>query len=346
MGDLKTAVEIFQQIIRETQNVRGMGGYIFTASRNIMQALILSGDIAQAEGFLRRMQAYLTDVRTSGIPGKREAYNVRGRGWEADFESGRATIFEARGQYREAEASYRKAADYRKAWVPDLKKIEYGPKESQVLQIADTDLLNAARMKAKQGRLAEAEVDARGVLLTRLKALGKYNPLTTRYVMGLAGILVEQGRYADAEMLIRSALDIQRTVGIGDDTQFSAQILSQLGSVLTLQRKPNEAAKVYAELDKAIARWEPGRKQVLELNGSRISALYASGQVEAGIAAAQELLKREIGRVGEKHFDTAAARGTLAVGYAIAGKRGGRHPRVQGGDPDPDGGLARECRRR
>ncbi|MDP3690745.1 MAG: CHAT domain-containing protein [Bradyrhizobium sp.] len=320
VGDLKTAVEMFQQMIRETQNVRGMGGHIFSASRNIMQALILSGDIVQAEGYLRRMQAYLTDVRTSGIPQKREAYNVRGRGWEADFENGRATIFEARGLYREAEASYRKAADYRKAWIPDLKKIDYGPKESQVSQFADSDLLNAARMKAKQGRLAEAEVDARSALLARLKAQGKYNPLTTRYVMGLAGILVEQGRYADAEMLIRSALDIQRTVGIGDGTQFSAQILSQLGAVLNFQRKTTEAAAVYAELDKAIASWEPARRQVLELNGSRIATLYASGQVEAGIAAAQELLKREVGRVGEKHFDAAAARGTLAVGLSYAGR--------------------------
>ena len=319
-GDLKTAVEMFQQLIRETQNVRGMGGHIFGAGRSIMQALILSGDIAQAEGYVRRMQTYLTELRTSGIPQRREAYNLRGRSWEGDFESARATIFEARGQYREAEASYRKAADYKKAWIPDLKKIEYGPKESQVLQGADTDLLNAARMKAKQGRLAEAEVDARGVLLSRLKAQGKYNPLTTRYVMGLAGVLIEQGRYTDAEQLIRSALDIQRTVGVGDSTQFSAQILSQLGAVLNFQRKSNEAAAVYAELDKAIAKWEPGRKQVLELNGSRISALYASGQIEAGIAAAQELLKREVGRVGEKHFDTAAARGTLAVGYAFAGK--------------------------
>ena len=161
VGDLKTAVEMFQQMIRETQNVRGMGGHIFIASRNIMQALILSGDIAQADGYLRRMQTYLTEVRTSGIPQKRAAYNLRGRGWEGEFESGRATIFEARGQYREAEASYRKAADYRIAFIPDLPKIEYGPKKSQIRQRADTDLLNAARMKAKQGRLAEAEVDAR-----------------------------------------------------------------------------------------------------------------------------------------------------------------------------------------
>ena len=78
VGDLKTAVEMFQQMIRETQNVRGMGGHIFSASRNIMQALILSGDIAQAEGYLRRMQAYLTDVRTSGIP--RQAGGLQSQG--------------------------------------------------------------------------------------------------------------------------------------------------------------------------------------------------------------------------------------------------------------------------
>ena len=67
-------------------------------------------------------------------------------------------------------------------------------------------------------------------------------------------------------------------------------------------------------------KWEPKRRQVLELNGSRIFALYASGQIDAGLAAAQELLKREVSRVGEKHFDTAAARGTLARGLALAGK--------------------------
>ena len=42
---------------------------------------------------------------------------------------------------------------------------------------------------------------------------------------------------------------------------------------------------------------------MLELNGSRIDALFASGQTEAGLAAAQALLKHEIARVGEKHFD-------------------------------------------
>jgi CHAT domain-containing protein len=58
----------------------------------------------------------------------------------------------------------------------------------------------------------------------------------------------------------------------------------------------------------------------LELNGSRINAMFASGQTQAGLAAAQSLLKHEIARVGENHFDAASARGILAVGLMRAGK--------------------------
>src|SRR5206468_9850230 len=53
-------------------------------------------------------------------------------------------------------------------------------------------------------------------------------------------------------------------------------------------------------------------------NPARILALYNSGQLDAGIAAAEQLVKKQIGRVGENHFDTASARGTLAVGLMRA----------------------------
>jgi CHAT domain-containing protein len=188
------------------------------------------------------------------------------------------------------------------------------------MQAADTTLLAVARSEARQERLSEAEADARRALLGILKAQGKYAPATPTFIVGLAGILVEQGRYQEAEKLARSALDIQRTIGIGDDTTQTAGILSQLGNILILQRKTEEAAAVYAQLGKAIAQWTPERREAFELNGSRIVALYASGQIEAGIAAAEAFVKRQIARTGEKSFDTAAARGTLAVGYARAGR--------------------------
>ena len=98
------------------------------------------------------------------------------------------------------------------------------------------------------------------------------------------------------------------------------QLLSQLGGILNLQRKGRDAIAIYAQIDKAIANWEPARRQTFELNGGRIASLYNSGQIEAGIAAAEQLVKKQVSRVGENHFDAASARGTLAVGLMRAGR--------------------------
>ena len=175
-------------------------------------------------------------------------------------------------------------------------------------------------MMAKQGRFAEAEANARRALLARLKAQGKYNPTTPRFIMGLADILVEQGRYAEAEQLARVCLEINRTVGVADELLSTVQLLSQLGGILDLQRKGAEATSVFAQIDKAIAGWEPARRQAFELNDARISSLYSSGQIDAGVAAAEQLVKKQVGRVGENHLETASARGTLATGLMLAGR--------------------------
>ena len=113
---------------------------------------------------------------------------------------------------------------------------------------------------------------------------------------------------------------MNRTLGIGDDAPVTVTTLWQLGNILVLQRKTREATAVYAELDKAIERWAPQQREAFQLNGSRIVTLYASGQVEAGIGAAEELVKRQTARTGDKSFDTAAARGILAIGYARAAR--------------------------
>jgi CHAT domain-containing protein len=319
LGDIKGALQLNRTMVSEADRP-GTRGYLFGALQSAAKIMIDMGDIPQAEGYLRRNVALLTEARTSGLPGWRTNYPSKGRNWESIIEMHRAQILEARGQFREAEASFAKSREYRLAAIPDFKNDKHPPPESQLRWVCDLNLLDVARMKAKQGRLAEAEVAARSALLARLKDQGKYNPLTVPFMMGLANILVEEGRYEEAEKLTRISLEILRTVGVSDDAQTNAQVLSQLGAVLTFERKLPEAAAVYAELDKAMAKWEPQRREVLELNGSRINAMFASGQTQAGLAAAQALLKREIARVGEKHFDAASARGILAAGLMRAGK--------------------------
>ncbi len=319
-GDPKKALELWLHQLRDIAGLPGAKGYQFNANRSIAAILVQMGDIAQAEAYLRRSLTAIQEARTSGLPGRRASYAKWGQSWESEIEFCRALIFEARGQFRDAEAAYRLAEQRKRAGMKAMLDSENPPSESTLLQGIDSTVLSQGRMKARQGRLAEAEVDARRALLARLKDTGKYNAALPRYVMGLAGILVEQGRYAEAEQLARVALEINETVGVPNDAQSTVQLLSQLGGILNLQRKGSDAIAIYNRIDKAIANWEPQRRQVFELNPSRILSLYSSGQLDLGIAAAEQLVKNRISRVGESHFDTASARGTLAIGLMRAGR--------------------------
>ena len=319
IGDPKQAISVFDSIVRDG-NQPGVRGTMINALSNIAATLVSMGDVTQASTYASRVGALVQEARGSPNPNWRAAYTVYGRSWEADNDSVRGLVFEARGQYPEAEAAYRRAEAFRRAAVKDTPKFDFPPPLEQMILAADGTLLWVARNETKQGRLSEAEADARRALLSVLAQQGKYAPATPSFIVGLAGILVEQGRYQEAAKLARAALDVNRTLGIGDDAPVTVTTLWQLGNILVLQRKTREATAVYAELDKAIERWAPQQREAFQLNGSRIVTLYASGQVEAGIGAAEELVKRQTARTGDKSFDTAAARGILAIGYARAAR--------------------------
>ena len=119
----------------------------------------------QADAYLRRSVTIMQEAGTSGLPLWREKYAVLGQSWEADLEAHRAIIFDARGQFREAEAAYLQAEQRIRASVKGVLSQKNAPPETQMWQGADAMVLNQARMKARQGRLAEAEVDARRALL-------------------------------------------------------------------------------------------------------------------------------------------------------------------------------------
>jgi CHAT domain-containing protein len=320
LGEPKQGMAVFQKTVDDGLSGAGSKGAVISASRSIAQMLVSMGDLGQADARARRVVALVQEARGSPHPAWRAAYEKYGNSWEADADATRALIFEAHGQYREAEAAYGRSESFRRASVKDIPKMDFPPQVSLILMSADIDLLALSRVKAKQGRLAQAEADARRALLNTLKIVGKYHYSTPKFILGLADILVEQGRYPEAEKLMRSALEAQRTVGIGDDSPVTVGALAQLGGVLTLQYKDDQASEVYAQLENATAKWETQRREVYLLNNSRIAALYAAGRIPEGIEAAQALVKRQVARTGENHFDTASARGTLAIGYARAGR--------------------------
>jgi CHAT domain-containing protein len=316
-GDPKEALEIFQEQVRTSEQKHAQG-FLFGAVRHIVVILLQMGDMTQAEAYLQRSVKQINKARTSGLPGWRKSYARLGQSWESDVEFARGIVFEARGQYREAEKSYREAELRKRKIAEKISNTQNAAAVSKVSHVADILVLSQARAKVRQGRLAEAEADARRALLARLKAQGKYSPTTPKFIMGLVGALVEQGRYEESEKLVRVALEINRTLGVADDSMAMVAYSSRLASILNLEHKSGQAAAVFRQIDKAMVNWDPRLRENFDLSGSRISSLYAAGEVDKGIAAAKTRLKRNIARFGEKQYNTAMAHGTLGVGYMLA----------------------------
>ncbi len=314
MGDPKKSLQVLLPMLRD-HDQQGARGRLINTYGLIVERYIALGDFSQAEANVRRVQALMQELRKSPRYGGFLRFT-----WESDTEQAGARLYEARGQFREAEASYRRAETLKRESIRQRNTYEYPPPVGQLEVASDNLLASQGRMKARQGRIAEGEADVRQALLSRLKRTGKYNLVAVNFVGFLANLLVEQGRFAEAEQLSRRQVEIQQTLGVPKDAQNNATILSQLASILNLQGRWAESAQVYAELDQATKTWEPARREGLLLNSEHIATLYNTNNLTAGIAAAERLLARQKARLGEQHVDTALTRGLLGIGFFRANR--------------------------
>lgn len=318
-GEFKKAREKLSEMEKDlpspTARVPGLGA-ILNNYRWTISALINLGDLAQAEGYMRRLANVYAISR--GWPGA-ELY---GPAYESEYERARADLASAKGQYREAEAAYRRSiAAVRKTigLLPRWPRINMSTTKEQFENRLDYETGLAAMAKASQGRLGEAEADIRSALLNRLRSQGKYATTTAEVVARLGKVIAQQGRYAEAEQLTRIVLEIRRTIGVDLGSESIVGDLRQLSTLATLQQRYSEAARFDAEIDSITASWEPRRREAYQLDSDRIYSLMQIGQPLDAIAAAQRLAQLMVQRKGETHADTAKARGMLALALAKMG---------------------------
>jgi CHAT domain-containing protein len=309
LGDLKRAQQLLIDLALEYDR-DGTRYYLFSIYRHTVNALIAMGDLSRAKEFVDKNIALLEEAPAW------PQFQQRGSAFTADVELSKGVYFYRRGQYREAELALTKSETLRRVAQEKSANRENVPARSNTQLVIDNTVADEGLVKARQQRLAEAEADMRRSLLSRLHFVGKYHATTARTVGRLAYIIKQQGRYAEAEKLARTAIDIYRTLEFPQDGQAYVIALEQLASVLPPQRRWRDAAEVYGMLDAATIGWTQPRRDSLLLTPARIVTLYEVGNLAVGIESAKALVKRETARVGEQDIDTAIARGILAVGLA------------------------------
>ena len=315
-GEFKAARDQLVVMERDITNIgQGVRGRLINNYRWTITSLIKLGDLAQADGYFRRLTSLRAEARTWNDN------DLYGGGRDSEVARARADLALAKGQYREAEAAYRSSiASVREMIVRMRSWPRSASTKENFEQRIDVETSLQARAKASQGRLAEAEADIRGALLSRLRANGKYAVTTANQIWALSSVISLQGRYAEAEQLVRAELEIRRAVGVVPDSESIITALRSLSSLCSLQERHTDAAQFDAEITALIKSWDAKRRQRFDLDGSQIYSLFATGRIGDGVTAAQTFVTREIARLGETHPDVALARGMLATGYAKAGR--------------------------
>ena len=142
-------------------------------------------------------------------------------------------IHAARGEWRESERNFRDALETGK-----LHAKYYNYSYLNTLAVIGRYLTNSL---IRQGRIFEAEVIARESLTTILKGFGKNSLYTPYSVTTLAQIMDAQGRYAEAESLLRASLNIDAAIDHPPQAISVATARFQLGRTMVSLHKWDEA---------------------------------------------------------------------------------------------------------
>jgi CHAT domain-containing protein/tetratricopeptide (TPR) repeat protein len=308
-GDFQNSLDVFLSLARES-NTPSTRGYLFSAYRWISFLLIAQGDLDQAQRYLDKNEALLAEAQAW------PNFAQRKYGYRAQIEYSRGRLFEARGRLADAETAYREAElDFTEVLAEPADPRQSARRWS-VEVVRDNMIASQAVVKAKQGRYAEAEADVRRALLNRLATVGKYSLTTATLILPrFAAILLDQGRYSEAEKLTRTQIEIFKTLGVTEDSQYFVLALNNLASMQVLQGRWSEAVQIYSDIDNVTASWDVMRKAQLS-NIDRVLALYNTGRVSEGLAIAKELVAQSASRFGDQHAYTAYARAAVAAGLS------------------------------
>jgi CHAT domain-containing protein len=311
-GDHRGAFLLLERMAQRLNIGVANKGRSFVINHRMTINLLHLGEIGKAETYVKRNIALISEARA--WPNAQPFLS----NWEAATEDSKGRFAQARGRYREAEAAFvRSEALYRDAQVKS-RSWNIIVAQSTFEGAIDYAAVFCGRAKAAQGRLAEAEIDVRRALLSRLKLVGKYHADTANMLNIFSELLFEQSRLKEAEALARASLEIYEAIGYSHETTGYVYALNKLAAAVFQQNRYDEAKQIFAAIDAATETWPKERSLGYRTNWSRIYTHYFTREVDKGIEIARQGFERSRQIRGEGHFNTAMTRAILATGLAYA----------------------------
>lgn len=272
-------------------------GQVLYAQSLIASHAAAAGHIEVATRALREVQSLQATMRRNpNLPAQVRA-NSEIYGLEAE-----AAVQQARGQYAEAE--------------PKLRRVIAVAAESRQLVLSHRRRLTLAHNLVGQGRLGEAEVEARAALIGLQRVLGPNNQVTASSLTVLARTLIEQGRVAEAEALIRRAIELMQGAGL----TAAGAVRFSLAVPLAMQGRWPEAGAEIEIARRGLAQAPEDFEAALRSNPLLPLILTKNGRQAEATAVLADVVRQRAQAFGEGHYFTAEARGLQAVALAESGR--------------------------
>jgi CHAT domain-containing protein/tetratricopeptide (TPR) repeat protein len=315
-GNIKTALAVQNELISAIPD--SARGRLFTPLT--MQALVNArlGNLDESGKWLSRADRMLQDSAAW-----RNVYPPFRASWRVQVIRARAVLAENSGRFAESETAVREALNILDtAMIPNEAEAlrNGGPPMGSWPNLRDAIRVDLVRVLTRQGRLVEAEAEARRALLSQLQRRGKYAPeIANFYILWLANVIAEQGRPAEAEKLALAMLDILDKVGVEPNTGYVTNARMLLARSQSQQDRWRDAYETYAALKRDIGSDPLNSGLALETNINYALVLLRAGQAAEALPIIERALARNTRNFGERHYNTAEARGWLGVALAKTG---------------------------
>jgi CHAT domain-containing protein len=321
IGDLRNAVNInLHRIDLAKRATPVRHGLISAGHAAVASGLSGMGDLAGADAQILSARRMLLDSDWRKWPGFQQFI----RHQENLISAPEIDRDLASGQLQDAERKSRRVinnADWSLSNLTTLKV--YSPlvadSEFYSMKITGHRLLGFALLR--QGRLAEAEVEARTALKIALSRFGLDSLATARAAFNLGDVMFEQGRFAEARFLVQSGLEVFDRYGISKKSRTVAQGLASLANTHLLSGDPITANGIFERAADIFSDDPELRFQIAEGRTDVLVARIAAGRQEAAVDTAKRLAEKRAGSLGPRHYLTAEARGVLAAAHAALGQR-------------------------